>query len=70
MEVESVLSIALPVVFIVVGIVLIVALVELVKTLRQARATIDQVHKQLEPTLVHVENLTNALEPKIGRAHV
>ena len=57
----------LTVVFICVGIALIVFLIELVRTVRSARTTIDNVQKQLEPTLAHVEQITNEIKPAIAK---
>ena len=49
----------LTIVFICVGIALVVLLVEAIRAVRSARDTIDNVQKQLEPTLAHVEQITN-----------
>lgn len=57
----------LTVVFICVGIALIAFLIELVRTVRSARTTIDNVQKQLEPTLAHVEQITNEIKPAIAK---
>ena len=61
------INMILTVVFICVGIALIVFLIELVRTVRSARTTIDNVQKQLEPTLAHVEQITNEIKPAIAK---
>ncbi len=61
------INMILAVVFICVGIALIVFLIELVRTVRSARTTIDNVQKQLEPTLAHVEQITNEIKPAIAK---
>ncbi len=57
----------LTIVFICVGIALVVLLVEAILAIRRARATIDNVQKQLEPTLAHVEQITNDIKPAIAK---
>ncbi len=59
----EVLNIILPVVYVLVGCVLVWFVVELVLTVRVARKTVGEVQEQLEPTLVHVEKITADLEP-------
>lgn len=61
------INMILTVVFICVGIALIVFLIELVRTVRSARTTIDNVQKQLEPMLAHVEQITNEIKPAIAK---
>lgn len=61
------INMILTVVFICVGIALIVFLIELVRTVRSARTTIDNVQKQLEPTLAHVEQITNEIKPAVAK---
>lgn len=61
------INMILTVVFICVGIALIVFLIELVRTVRSVRTTIDNVQKQLEPTLAHVEQITNEIKPAIAK---
>jgi len=63
MDFGNILDIALPVVFVLVGIALIWLIIELVMTARKTRETVDGLQKQLEPTLKHVENITASLEP-------
>lgn len=58
MEIAQILNIALPVVYVLVGIALVWLLFELVVTMRRTRKTIKNVEKQLEPTLKNVENIT------------
>ena len=57
----------LTIVFICVGIALVVLLVEAIRAVRSARDTIDNVQKQLEPTLAHVEQITNDIKPAIAK---
>ena len=61
------INMILTVVFICVGIALIVFLIELVRTVRSARTTIDNVKKQLEHTLAHVEQITNEIKPAVAK---
>lgn len=63
MQIGEILNIALPIVYIVVGVVLVWFVVELALTFRKTRQTVTEVHKQLEPTLDHVEKITAQLEP-------
>ena len=63
MDAASIVNIALPAVFVVVGIALVWLLVELVRTLKAARDTLTQ----LQPTLNHVEKITKELGPAMER---
>lgn len=67
MDISQILDIAVPVVYVLVGIALIWFLVELVKFLRNTTKTVTDMKAQLDPTLVHVENITAALEPVVAR---
>lgn len=62
MEISQILDIALPVVYVLVGVALVWLLIELVATLRKTRKTVDTVQKQVEPTLKSVENITASAE--------
>lgn len=59
----EVLNIVLPVVYALVGCVLVWFVVELVMTIRVARKTVTEVEEQLKPTLANVEKITTDLEP-------
>lgn len=61
------LNVALPVAYVLVGIALIWFLIELVLTLRKARQTVDDLQKQLEPTLQNVEQMTESLKPAVAK---
>ncbi len=67
MDVNEILNIALPIVFLIVGVVLVWFLVELVLTLKTARKTVDSIQEQLTPTLEHVEKITKELEPAMTK---
>lgn len=62
------MDIALPVVYVLVGAVLVWFVVELALTIRSTRSTIDDAHKELTPTLQNVEKITAQVDPLI--AHV
>ena len=62
-DISSVISLAFPVIFIILGIALIWMLVELVLTVRKARSTIDDVHGQVKASLENVEEITASLKP-------
>ena len=63
MDISEVISIALPIVYVLVGAALIWLVVELVMTVRRTRKTVEEVQKQVEPTLASVERITASLEP-------
>lgn len=63
MEVGEFLDIALPVVYILVGVALVWLAIELALASRRARKTVTQMQRRLEPTLDHVEKITAQLEP-------
>lgn len=50
-----------------VGIALAWFLIELVITLRKSRKKIDEVHKQLTPTIENIEQITEKVQPAIDR---
>ena len=50
-----------------VGIALAWFLVELVITLRKSRKKIDEVHKQLTPTIENIEQITTKIQPAIDK---
>lgn len=45
------------------GVALVVLIVEALLTVRKARTTIDDIQKQIEPTLANVEQITNDIKP-------
>ena len=58
MEASAVVQIILPIVFIVVGVALVCLLVELVRTVKTARKTVEEIHAQVSPTLEQVQKIT------------
>lgn len=67
MDIGGVLGIILPIVYIIVGIALVWFVIELAITLRRTRSTVDSVHKQIEPTLDHVNAITRSMEPVVAK---
>lgn len=67
MDASSVLDIALPIVFIVVGLALIWLLVELVKTVKVARTTAEDMQAQLTPTLQNVDKIVADITPAMAK---
>lgn len=63
MDISEIIGIALPVIYILVGAALIWFIVELIVTVRRTRKTVDDLQKQLEPTLASVERISASLEP-------
>ncbi|MEG0147203.1 MAG: DUF948 domain-containing protein [Raoultibacter sp.] len=67
MEFGEFLNIALPVVYVVVGVVLVWFIIELVVTVRKTRAVVKDVQKKIDPTLASVEKITASLEPAVAK---
>lgn len=67
MEINEVLNIILPIVFIVVGIALVIFIIELIKTMKLAQTTIADVKTQLDPTLENVKRITDEVQPVIKK---
>jgi uncharacterized protein YoxC len=67
MDASSVLDIALPVVFAVVGLALVWLLVELVKTVKVARKTVEDMKAQLTPTLQNVDKIVADITPAVAK---
>ena len=67
MDASSVLGIVVPVIFAIVGIALIWLIVELVKTVKVARKTVEDVKSQLDPTLESAQRMAADLEPSIAK---
>lgn len=70
----EILNIALPVVYIIVGVALVWFVVELALTFRKTRQTVAEVnqtvnelHEQIKPTLDHVEKITAQIEPAASK---
>lgn len=67
MDVSSIVNIALPIVFVIVGLALIWFLIELVRTVKSARGLVNDVQERITPTLDHVEKITNDLQPAVAK---
>lgn len=63
----DVVNMILLIVYIVVGVALVWFVVELALTIRKARGTVDDMQKQLEPTLANVQELTDDAKPIVER---
>lgn len=68
MDFNEVLSFALPIIYVLVGVGLVWLVVELVITLRKTRKTVDEVQQQLAPTLESAARITASLEPVVAKA--
>lgn len=69
MDFAGIVNIALPVVYVLVGAVLVWFVVELALTIRSTRSTIDDAHEELTPTLKNVEKITAQVEPLVGNVN-
>ncbi|MEG0323086.1 MAG: DUF948 domain-containing protein [Raoultibacter sp.] len=67
MDFAEVVNIALPIVYVLVGAALVWLVIELVMTLRKTRKTVDDLKKQVEPTLANVQELTEGLKPVVAK---
>ena len=67
MDIMQILNVALPVVYVLVGLALIWFLIELVQFLKTTRKTVVDLKKQVDPTLAHVETITASLDPLVER---
>lgn len=67
MDVSSTLHTVLFIALIVAVIALIVFLVELIKTVRSAHKLVDDTQAKLQPTLEHVETISNDLKPAVAK---
>lgn len=63
----DIINMILPIVYIVVGAALVWFIVELVLTIRRTRSMVDDVQKQIEPTLDNVQQLTEDAKPLVER---
>ena len=69
MDFAQIVDIALPVVYVLVGAVLVWFVVELALTIRSTRSTIDDAHAELTPTLKNVEKITAEVTPLVGNVN-
>ncbi|MEY8461448.1 DUF948 domain-containing protein [Eggerthellaceae bacterium 24-137] len=69
MDFAQIVDIALPVVYVLVGAVLVWFVVELALTIRSTRSTIDDAHAGLTPTLQNVEKITAEVTPLVGNVN-
>lgn len=69
MDFAAIVNVALPVVYVLVGAVLVWFVVELALTIRSTRSTIDDAHKELVPTLQNVEKITAQVDPLVGNVN-
>lgn len=67
MNVSDILNIIIAVVFIGVGIALVVFVIELIRTVKTARTTIDDIKKQVDPLLTEANTAVNSLQPAIAK---
>ena len=67
METEFISSVVLPVVFIVVGIALVWALVELIMFMRRTSKTIANIEDQVQPILADAKDISESLKPAVDR---
>jgi uncharacterized protein YoxC len=67
MDATSIVNLVLPIVFVLVGVVLVWFLIELVRTVRSARRFVLDVQKQITPTLDHVQKITDDLQPAVAK---
>ncbi len=63
MDINEIVALALPIVYVLVGAALVWLVIELVMTARKTRKTVDELQKQVQPTLASVERITASLEP-------
>ncbi|MEC4273540.1 DUF948 domain-containing protein [Adlercreutzia sp. R25] len=69
MDFAGIVNIALPVVYVLVGAVLVWLVVELALTIRSTRSTIDDAHNELTPTLKNVEKITAQVDPLVANVN-
>ncbi len=61
------LYVALIIVGIILGLALAFFIFELIITLRKTRTKVDEIHKQLTPTINNIETITNKIQPAVDR---
>ncbi|MEG1397197.1 MAG: DUF948 domain-containing protein [Raoultibacter sp.] len=67
MDFGEFLNIALPVVYVVVGVALVWFIIELVMMVRKTRSAVDDMQKKIDPTLTSIGNMTASLEPAVAK---
>lgn len=67
MDINEIIGIILPIVFIGVGIALIVFIIELVKLLKNVNTTVTDITKRVDPLLENVETMTKDIQPAITK---
>ncbi len=60
-------QVALPAVFVVVGIVLIWVLIELIVFVRHTRKTVDALQSEVQPVIADVKEITESLKPAVDK---
>ena len=63
MDIGTIIGYAVPIVFAIVGIALIILLIELVRTLKTTRNMLTEIKEQVDPTLANVDKITTDLVP-------
>ncbi len=63
MDINNIMGIALPAVFVIVGIALVFAIVEIAKTLKATRKAVED----MQPTLKNVEDITTNIQPTLAK---
>lgn len=67
MDMEFISAVVLPIVYVVVGIALVWALVELVLFLRRMGRTVSSVEEQVQPILADAKEMTESLKPAVDK---
>ena len=67
MDMEFVSAVVLPIVYVIVGIALVWALVELVLFLRRLGKTVSSVEEQVTPILADAKEMTESLKPAVDK---
>lgn len=67
MDTAFIQQVALPIVYVVVGIVLVWALVELIIFLRKTRKTVETMEEEIRPVISDVKEMTESLKPAIDK---
>ena len=67
MNPQDIFDLILPIGFGLILLVLVWFIFELILTVRHARATVDDIHTKITPTLEHVEEITASIKPAISK---
>ena len=67
MDTAFIQQVALPIVYVVVGIVLVWALVELILFLRNTRKTVSTLEEEIRPVISDVKEMTESLKPAVDK---